>query len=1448
MRDKDGTMNMKTIWLCAVCAVGLWVALGAPRDNLPLVDHVVPPRAAIDLGSTNAWEFALVRTGTKWDDPAIKWKTVPIPSNHPCPFWEKPPKPNEVYCRRTFDLTAAEAARGAVLRFELVSVWCEVIVNGKLVYLNRDPSAPFSCDVTGALRPGRNTLALRVFSPKRDGKDWPVIPGWAESVYFGVSRPLHLELMDKVSIADAFIVTKVVPEKVWTAQVTVTNRTAQAVEVEVKVDCHASLSDARNDETTLPVIARSKATKQSIPPRGSKVVELSFPWKEARLWSPADPHLYYARFELCGRLGEATLPKGLADGRVGSPSRPTALLDAYCQRFGFRELGIRGNRLTLNGFPYMNRRDSVSLGNTVNNKLNVSTERMHETIARLKARGIVGARVGSQLLAREARVADETGFLLSVLPPTGAAYTRHDVYFVNVSNLVRNVVTRFRNHPSIIYWGLFNEFGQFYGLGNAEVQTPKTVEAGKFAMSLDPTRFYCSHGDAEMGVPATGPGPCPVRSLHYPQNLNYGGNDFPEVAYWYAEGRRSWQGVSPRDKPLLISEDLYHGMNDVPRAMAKWQDDDIYEAEGYFAAWRKALLMMADGYYYGGVSEWNPWYLNATAAKNPLCDGAQFMPDFLVARRHAFANVSSGEEFSDSLHVYNQTFAPVTATLTRRDTFGDKEVKTTSETFTLQPGERRDGTLDFRAPQANDAPGLYRVAFTLAAGGKTLATRAYDFNVLPKPDAFKMPRRAILIDYGIQGTSSPVRVQFKAKHVFTNATVLAKLKSDVTLLVTGAVPTDEAKALNAWVDKGGRAVFLANLETTWSPVPCDKRQTHAYAWRRNAKFLSDLPNTVWQVWRPDANLSRVVLEKDPMLDLDVLLDSFHSGGRALADAVRLPRAKGGSWLVTSLPIESSYGVEPAAAYLLTRLLHEQAKPHDTPRVRGYAFLGGAHPYEIAFAQQGFAKPVLKARKGEISPVLLADASVPLDAAAQAKILAYAKKGGTVILTETSTTNRAFLARLGLGMRARGAMFYYKPTGGGHIMTPYGKHRSWRREDDREALKGATPWTAATRAAIEEKLDNQGEVTIFGDCPENQPFIDRALVAWREANRDWFTRVGMPMELAGLSNGDFFFSKALIENVFRWEGSRTSEFPRLGLYTDVQDVSYGILLARGETREETVGEPVWLLKPHVFAKVPVGKGVVYVMTLKTDDIRGKYPQRFARLWRQLLGNLAVRTATASEILRLSPTEVQGKVRLWANPETKDSAPVLFGDGDDLRYFPVNQCGWSLSANNRCPVEPFPQEAIVLGGLRFKLAVPNPKKGDASVALANTTLFPPRGKERVKRAWVLAALDKPPSDPQVLSGEKPILFSLWFAEGKGWNQGAKPSAYYGKDIGAWRAPIVPTGKGRVAWEGFSGKGKKAALYAFPLENAYGAGAPVKMMNLNKSCKDVELAIFAVAWETE
>ena len=85
----------------------------------------------------------------------------------------------------------------------------------------------------------------------------------------------------------------------------------------------------------------------------------------------------------------------------------------------------------------------------------------------------------------------------------------------------------------------------------------------------------------DLGYPVRSKvGPAPVRSFHYPVPPNSSGKELPKIAYWYPDGKNAaWQRFNRKDKPLMISEDLFHGVTDQHLGMAKFAGDTTFSLD-----------------------------------------------------------------------------------------------------------------------------------------------------------------------------------------------------------------------------------------------------------------------------------------------------------------------------------------------------------------------------------------------------------------------------------------------------------------------------------------------------------------------------------------------------------------------------------------------------------------------------------------------------------------------------------------------------------------------------------------------------------------------------------------------------------------------------------------------------------------------------------------------------
>jgi beta-galactosidase/beta-glucuronidase len=221
-----------------------------------------------------------------------------------------------VWYRRTFSVPDGWKGRRVLLRFGAVDYHATVWVNGTRVGEHEGGSTPFSFDVTSALNPGANTVTVRAFDPPTDryiprGKQYwePQSRGIFYTRTSGIWQPVWLE-----AAGDAYL-----------ESVRITPTLDGAVRFEGKI---------ARDRPDLEFVARIRyrdrdvatATALAQGPRVTAGAVIA----NAQWWSVGSPNLYDVTFEL---------------------RRDGAVLDRVSSYFGFREVGVEGNRMTLNRRP-----------------------------------------------------------------------------------------------------------------------------------------------------------------------------------------------------------------------------------------------------------------------------------------------------------------------------------------------------------------------------------------------------------------------------------------------------------------------------------------------------------------------------------------------------------------------------------------------------------------------------------------------------------------------------------------------------------------------------------------------------------------------------------------------------------------------------------------------------------------------------------------------------------------------------------------------------------------------------------------------------------------------------------------------------------------------------------------------------------------------------------------
>lgn len=366
------------------------------------------------------------------------------------------------------------------LRFPGTANAATVWLNGQRIGEHEGGYTPFALDVTEVLRPGQeNVLAVRVdnrFGPAR-------LPHAADFTFYGgLYRAVHLQTTAPVHVATARVDT---PEA-STAEATVRVRTIlanagrapQTVRLVTRIE-HPDggiIATAHEDHTLAP--GDSATIRQTL--------SLSRPL----LWGPQHPHLYTVHSTL---YDAAAAPGPGANGRELLPAEGAdyAPLDHVTHPLGIRFFAWTAEKgFSLNGKPLKLR--GVSLHQDYLLRANaVERSQKRRDLARAKAMGANFVRLAHYPHhPATPALADSLGLLVwAEIPfitsdPTALGFEHA------AAQMLRALILRDYNHPSIILWGVGNETVISWQTETVQAAaTALTARLHALAKRLDPTRL-----------------------------------------------------------------------------------------------------------------------------------------------------------------------------------------------------------------------------------------------------------------------------------------------------------------------------------------------------------------------------------------------------------------------------------------------------------------------------------------------------------------------------------------------------------------------------------------------------------------------------------------------------------------------------------------------------------------------------------------------------------------------------------------------------------------------------------------------------------------------------------------------------------------------------------------------------------------------------------------------
>lgn len=451
------------------------------------------------LSLDGRWQFAFSpdvdgRPRDFWKDDfdVSDWKSIPVPSNWQAEGYGQPLYNNITYpfpanrpliahainsvgsYRRTFELPSGWNANAPIiLHVGAAGAAYYIWVNGKAVGYSEDSKLPAEFDIAPHVRAGTNNISIQVFRWS-DGSYLEDQDFWRVS---GIERSIYLIAEPAQRLLDTAIVAGL--DKAYR------DGRLQIDSTLVPGGAATLRSVLLDGETPLWTgetrIAASKADR-----RASLEAVVAAP----RQWTAETPNLYTLVTELVG-----------ADG---------TLLQSTARRIGFRSVEIRSGQLMVNGKPIMIR--GVNRHEHDPETFHVISEgSMRRDIALMKQNNINAVRTSHYPNAELwYDLADEFGLYVideanieshgymeagDKAPAGSGLRERYQLGYdpaweaAHVSR-VTNMVSRDRNHPSVIIWSLGNEAGT----------GPNFEKAAKAARALDPTRLvsYLGYGTVEF--------------------------------------------------------------------------------------------------------------------------------------------------------------------------------------------------------------------------------------------------------------------------------------------------------------------------------------------------------------------------------------------------------------------------------------------------------------------------------------------------------------------------------------------------------------------------------------------------------------------------------------------------------------------------------------------------------------------------------------------------------------------------------------------------------------------------------------------------------------------------------------------------------------------------------------------------------------------------------------
>jgi len=352
------------------------------------------------------------------------------------------------------------------LFFEGVNSVANVFINGRLLGEHIGGYTAFCYEITSYVTPGEEA-SLVVLASNSYRTDVPPLNG-DFNIYGGIHRPVHLIITNKNCIS---------PLDYGTSGVYVKPETVSYKEAKFSVQSILSLKkiDSKEEIRTTIFDASNKLVAQNIKPISSNeitTITQEFNIANPHLWNgKQNPYCYQVKVEL------------LENGKV---------VDQVDEKTGFRFFKVDAeNGFFLNGkyldlYGFGRHEDIEEKGSALTNE-----DYFHDMFLILESGATAMRLTHYPHGKRMYELSDENGIVLWTEIPlvgpggyTGPGYVNSPLLNQNIKQMLIEMIRQHINHPSVFFWGLFNELKLDF-----DNPVPFTQELNALAKEEDPSRL-----------------------------------------------------------------------------------------------------------------------------------------------------------------------------------------------------------------------------------------------------------------------------------------------------------------------------------------------------------------------------------------------------------------------------------------------------------------------------------------------------------------------------------------------------------------------------------------------------------------------------------------------------------------------------------------------------------------------------------------------------------------------------------------------------------------------------------------------------------------------------------------------------------------------------------------------------------------------------------------------